>query len=338
MTEVQQPMVDRMETRLNSYVGFDTITKQIEAKLCTLEGLQTAQTALREARRSSPKAFEQDLGARPTIHAALPLLGVNRYWRKLTIRKLVKEFSKTQLDELYFDPDTGSPMPLYSAGRYLTIYPCCICHGDGARETDDPRFTTTLEFALSFNDSKTITLLLTDFDPSTMMCTFKPAQEELKIIFYDIACDENGEEYCDFPRSFSIVSNAWFRPTEKEGGGLYGFELAGRPHRFPLCGAPGFCPQVVEPNDIKTGKIRIDAHDEKLGHWEGLGSDWTASWHTIRTSILGDDEPMFRRYSRDVEVVLVVHEVKVPFLDLFCPRRTSAEKDYYDDKYGSFEL
>lgn len=38
-----------------------------------------------------------------------------------------------------------------------------------------------------------------------------------------------------------------------------------------------------------------------------------------------------------LEVLLVIHEVKIPLIDLFCPRKTSAKKDYYSDRYDDYE-
>lgn len=36
---------------------------------------------------------------------------------------------------------------------------------------------------------------------------------------------------------------------------------------------------------------------------------------------------------KDVETKLIVKELKLPLIDLFCPRHTGAEKEYYDDDY-----
>lgn len=84
--------------------------------------------------------------------------------------------------------------------------------------------------------------------------------------------NENGEEWADIAMTFSLVSSAWFRPTDvkdKEQA-IYGLELAGRPDRFPLCGADGFYPEVVGPKDYRKKKVRVEVENKTL--WNG----WTA--------------------------------------------------------------
>lgn len=55
------------------------------------------------------------------------------------------------------------------------------------------------------------------------------------------------------------------------------------------------------------------------------------AWHTIR---MEEKPTRSMAHNGRVEVLLVVHDVKIPLIDLFCPRKTSAEKDYYEDTYG----
>ena len=50
------------------------------------------------------------LAGDPTIHTCLPLLGVSHYWRKLTLEKLIAEFSHTSTKSgewigTHFEPD-----------------------------------------------------------------------------------------------------------------------------------------------------------------------------------------------------------------------------------------
>lgn len=51
-----------------------------------------------------------------------------------------------------------------------------------------------------------------------------------------------------------------------------------------------------------------------------------AAWHTVRF----EESP---KLNSRVEVILALHEVKIPLIDLFAPRRTSAEKDYYEGDF-----
>ncbi|ORY50188.1 hypothetical protein BCR35DRAFT_336051 [Leucosporidium creatinivorum] len=266
------------------------------------------------------------LAASPTIHAALPLLGVNRYWRKLTVGNLIKEFSRTKLLKVDFDKQTYAPKLRFSKGEFLKLHVSTLCPQEGAHKIDDPRYS----IAKGHPGSET-TLLLTHFDPKTLLCTFEAPKDEsdmLKVVPYSIPVNEEGEEFSDIAICFSMVSSAWFRPATENKESIYGLELAGRPDRFPLCGAAGFYPQVVGPKEMKKKMGRIEVEDKKL--WNG----WTASWHTYRME--GKPPKGSGMFAR-VEVLLVIHKVKIPLVDLFCPRKTSAEKGYYSDTYDDDE-
>lgn len=102
------------------------------------------------------------LAVDPTIHAALPLLGVNRHWRSLTVQRLVREFQRTKLDKLEFDERTYLPKLTLSEGSYLKAGRFCsfylpapsnalehhpqlhqstLCPQEGAHKCDDPRYS-----------------------------------------------------------------------------------------------------------------------------------------------------------------------------------------------------
>ena len=48
------------------------------------------------------------LAAQPTVHSCLPLLSVSHHWRKITIKKLVAEFSQTDANLAKVDQERSA--------------------------------------------------------------------------------------------------------------------------------------------------------------------------------------------------------------------------------------
>ncbi|KAL8290384.1 hypothetical protein RQP46_002642 [Phenoliferia psychrophenolica] len=254
------------------------------------------------------------LAADTTIHACLPLLAVSRYWRSLVIRKLVGQFARTETksDEWlevgkHFEADLGP-------GEFLKVVATSFCPEEGAQDTEDPRYYFTKEG----KNRESILLTLQHFDPKTMLCTFLPAIEELKIAGFLQLCNESGRPYPDAYKSFAIVSSAWFRPAK---GKKWDSELAAAPERFPPCGAEIW----AEVSDNKNS--RVEEEDKKL-HWK----DWTASYHTLRIDIDGYRQ-LVPGMGERVECILAVHDITLPLLDLYRPSKTYSEKQYHESYY-----
>ncbi|ORY54260.1 hypothetical protein BCR35DRAFT_335813 [Leucosporidium creatinivorum] len=231
------------------------------------------------------------LAASPTIHAVLPLLGVNRYWRKLTIRKLVKEFSRTQVKDVYFN-GLGGVEPLLSKGSYLKVHLSNNCQQDGMRKTNDRRFRP-FHHALHLPT------------PDWHDDLFPHEALILQGIDYDFPVRDDGED------ERYVWTGAW------------------RPERFPIMGSAGagFFPEVAGPKEVEKGNPRVTVREKEIRN------GWKLSWHTHRiehelptgTGLHGD---------RRAQVVLAVHQIEAPLIDLFCPRKTASKEMWEKGGYG----
>ena len=86
------------------------------------------------------EAVIAELAHLPTVHAALPLLRVNRYWRCLTVARLVREYSRTKLQKWDFDMKTFAPKLTLSEGAFVKLRQSTLCPQEGAHKWDDPRY------------------------------------------------------------------------------------------------------------------------------------------------------------------------------------------------------
>ncbi|KAI5475002.1 hypothetical protein MNV49_002126, partial [Pseudohyphozyma bogoriensis] len=120
------------------------------------------------------------LAASPSIHEILPLLGVNRHFRRLVVDKLVKQYSKTKLTEV---ARLGGPryFAKYTGGARIEIYESEFWPDEGLQQKDDPRWLVG-----SKSDEAPwqadVTLLFDSIDFKTLVCTFKPPQPTAEVM------------------------------------------------------------------------------------------------------------------------------------------------------------
>ncbi|KAI5474802.1 hypothetical protein MNV49_002399 [Pseudohyphozyma bogoriensis] len=282
------------------------------------------------------------LASSPSIHEILPLLGVNRHFRRLVVDKLVKQYSRTKLVKVKETSRGMAYVASYSQGERISVYQSSFCPPQGAMQTDDPRWFLGSKDAPK---QAAATLLFDSIDPKTLICTFKPpcptlemmpsksgktdkakenarmlAEAHFSTMEYTLACDEQAKEYSDVPVSFKFIMSPWFRPAERKakGVGLFGFELGGRPNRFPECGSDWWPEASDEPN----GKVEFDS---KRCTWEIEGFTERADWIGCEATRYG--------FGLEVPCMAVIKSLKIPLIDLFCPRTTLKKKGYYSDYY-----
>ncbi|GAA5910336.1 hypothetical protein JCM6882_003255 [Rhodosporidiobolus microsporus] len=279
------------------------------------------------------RALVVDLLAEDGVHSLLPLLGVNHEWRKLAGVRMLQEYYKTKILRFEGGGEFEMPVPVLSEGEYILLEECGCSPYDGPFVTDDPR--STLSKARSKEVRKRSSpLFLSAFDPATSVCTFRP--KELDGVDFHILCDMDHNEFRDLPRSFDFHPTGWFRSA---GAGataaLDGLELAARPDRHPPV-----CEQVLTPNipskpkTVEPMEMLMDPVD---GGFKSLNvkdykmrCGWTVSYNVGRFDIGTADMTDLLDDMVMVPCHLSVKELKVPFIDLFVPRRSTKEKGWYD--------
>ncbi|BGP14175.1 hypothetical protein JCM10213_002474 [Rhodosporidiobolus nylandii] len=295
--------------------------------------------------------------ARPTIHGAFALGGVNNHFRRLVLaRQLASLRQKGKLvrrkGEKEVIPPVGgtyikaSPFLLPpSRNGALTCLSSSQIHqgGDPFDEgvsipCNDPRELFELDtrcFEEDIDDEfepgrrEPLYLFMSAYDPSTGMCTFKPPKDAATLD-YMISCDPegDGEEWgcCDqVPGIFQAASSGWFRPARKE-------ELKFSHAGLVLAGKDAVQPSRVPVMWPKASQDRGGVCEQKgLRFVNGWKADVVTSRFDKNFRPSGDNfEDMW------VRVRLKIRRLHLPLIDAFLPPTTA--KDDLDRNYTEMTL
>ncbi|GAA5911719.1 hypothetical protein JCM6882_006953 [Rhodosporidiobolus microsporus] len=272
-----------------------------------------------------------DLLAEDGVHSLLPLLGVNHEWRKLAVKRMLKVYNGTL--ETVMKRDKLARVPREDEGECILFFWGRLCP-DGPEERDDPRSNIAGARLVETDGLRIGALFFTSFDPSTMACTFKPADAR-DGIHYELACNGKRDEWPDAPACFVFRPTGWFRSSTPEStAALCGLELAARPDRHPPCFDCLLHPkEPPKPPHFLLGSADHEVTDKqsKLREEEKLldfcGTPWTACYTAERFDWrIALEEIGSGRC--DVPARLTVHELKVPFIDLFVPRKSSVTPEH----------
>ncbi|GAA6034230.1 hypothetical protein JCM8097_003796 [Rhodosporidiobolus ruineniae] len=294
------------------------------------------------------QAMLVDCLAEEGVHAVLPLLGVNRQFRKLAVARLLKEYEKTQIVDWEGEGagDNYRELPVLSEGEYILVHESSCNPYDGPFAYDDPRYHLARVKEKKSRQSS-CPLLLSSFDPATMLCTFKPSPRA-DGVEYSLVCDMNHDEFRDLPRFFELHPTAWFCSSSPSSTCAHeGLELAARPDRHPPVGNQVLSPKTPKnPGPVTEESIlglmagdwsaeRRDPFDPEWSHEKDMKMrcGWTicTSYNVMRFDFGADDSDPFDVEMVNVPAHFMVKELKVPFIDLFVPRRCTKEPGFYAD-------
>ncbi|GAA5910313.1 hypothetical protein JCM6882_003249 [Rhodosporidiobolus microsporus] len=277
------------------------------------------------------RALIVDLLAEDGVHSLLPLLGVNREWRRLAVKGTLQVYKNTLSNMTERSKKAWLPEKEQD-GEFILCLPCGICWMVCAYKETDPRMVRT-----SFKKYlvSPLPLFLDAFDPVTMVCPFKPGKNAGDIQ-YELRCNEQHHEYPDIPANFEFHPSAWLRPSISDTPtSLNGLEVAARPDRHPPIGIHCLFPDNLSQRekDRRDGGGRAVSQNEELDECSVTvvkdkplrpGSDWTISYRTARF-----DTPAEKRdLGVDVPALLMIHKLEVPFIDLFEPRESFVDPCY----------
>ncbi|GAA5911721.1 hypothetical protein JCM6882_006954 [Rhodosporidiobolus microsporus] len=250
-----------------------------------------------------------------TIHALIPLLGVNKHLRRQVERKLVAVFRNTRAYR------TGNRAGTVDGEGFLRIEEGEWGHSDfgPVSARNDPRWLFSNQPRPW--DDPSLLLLLSHYDPATTICTFKPANPNDTSLQFGRDVDSRTGvplSHCDGSSPVFIGgSSMWFKPGLPQHGRkrFAGLVLATKPWRH-ASRTPLMIPEVSE---YRGGAVK-DARYRCANGWE---ANITTKRLKLRRQFQDGDEI--------VQVKLIVELIKVPLVQLFIPPTTS--KDDIDEYY-----
>ncbi|GAA5837008.1 hypothetical protein JCM11251_004472 [Rhodosporidiobolus azoricus] len=275
-----------------------------------------------------------DLLAEDGVHSLLPLLGVNREWRRLAVKRMLKAYERTY--ETMKGRSKGAWLPEKQDGEFILCLPCRICWMDAPYKETDPRMIwPAVEVEHGFD---ALPLFLTTFDAATTTCTFEP-NNYIQDLSFDISCNEDHVDYAETPPCFELHSSAWLRPASPTSiTSLNGLELAARPENHPPIGVHCFFPSIPYEHHAKSDGSEIDELDKVIGYETAsvvvndkplhLGDNWMISYRAARFDSGSEVDPAGLGIC--VPAVLSVERLRVPFIDLFAPQWSCKEPAYYE--------
>ncbi|GAA5837056.1 hypothetical protein JCM11251_004487 [Rhodosporidiobolus azoricus] len=249
-----------------------------------------------------------DLLAEDGVHSLLPLLSVDREWRKLAMKRMLQVYSRTKKNLYSYGED--ALFPDKDDGEYILCTPSNTCEWDGPFQNADPRCIFD-EVNEGDRDGHAVPLFL----PGKRVPGFE----------YGLRCDLDHEVIPEFNPRLEFFPSGWFREAKDGAQKAHcGLELAARADRHPPIGDYQLWPDVP----TKPAKLTLDAQADKSEDAEStvtvmeeeIRNGWTVSYSHTRFDA---DVENLMEDRVDVSTCITIHEIKVPFIDLFTPRTCS---------------